>query len=68
MPVGAALSSDAECAARVRKAPEIRAWSLERRMQFAQSGSEWTAVYEPSPSVWLQSVVTGPDLGTLGVK
>src|SRR2546421_1003474 len=60
--------SSSEPSSWAKKAPEMRAWSFERRMQFAQSGSESKAAYEPSPSVWPHRVVTGPERGTLGVR
>ena len=46
----------------------MRLWSLERRMQLAQSATESDAVYVPSPSVWPHSVVTGPERGMRGVR
>src|SRR5579872_1672116 len=51
-----------------KNAPEIRAWSLERRWQFAQSAGVSTATKVPSPRTWPHSVVTGPELGTRGVR
>src|SRR5579872_7183550 len=51
-----------------KNAPEIRAWSLERRWQFEQSAGVSTATNVPSARTWPHRVVTGPELGTRGVR